>query len=205
MPGMLPAVPHRFYNPRLLGIEHLLSATHPATCSRRGETGHRALANQLFLKLRQRCKEVEDQPACGCAGVEPFLEGDEVDAALIEAVHDLQEVADRSAQAVQPPHDQGVTPFQTLQTPLQLGAVHGPAAHRLLIDSLAARLPQLGQLRLRLLLLGRDSGIANHHRGKLSQTVLKDGLFVTTVLLSFLYRNDQQMAGAADAVTNVRL
>ena len=66
---------------------------------------------------------------------------------------------------------EGVALLQTLQVLLLLGAVHDSAAHRFFIDALAASLPQLRQLRLRLFLLGRDSGKANHHGLTLLQTV----------------------------------
>ena len=114
MPGMLPAVPHRLYNPRLLCGQYLLPATQPTSRSRRGKPGHRAFANQFLLKLSQCSKEMKDQPACGSAGIESFLEGDEVDPAFIESVHDLKKVADRATETVEPPNNQGVTLLQTL-------------------------------------------------------------------------------------------
>ena len=148
MPGMFVAVPHRVDHLHLLRGEQLLSASHPASRPRRRQSSHRALSNKLLLKLRQCRKEVEDESSSGGTGVKLLLERDEVDAALIQPVHDLEQVADRAAQPVQPPHDKCVSLMEAFQALLQFRPVPRPAADRLLIDPLASSFPKIGQLSL---------------------------------------------------------
>ena len=91
---------------------------------------------------------MEDESPSGGAGIEPLLERDEVDAGLIEPVHDLEQVPDRAAKPVQPPHHQRVSFIEALQALLQLGPVHRSPAHRLLIDPPASSFPKIGHLSL---------------------------------------------------------
>ncbi len=148
MPGVFVAVPHCVDHLHLLRRKQLLSTTHPASRPSRRQSSHRALSNQLLLKLGQGRKEVEDESPSGGAGVEPLLERDEVDTAFVQPVHDLEQVADRAAQPVQPPHHQRVSLIEAFQALLQLGPIHRPAAQRLLVDALASSLAKVGQLRL---------------------------------------------------------
>jgi hypothetical protein len=154
MPRVFPAIPHRFDDTYLLRRKQLLTATHPASRPRRRKTRQSALPNQLPFKLRQGSEEVKYESACGCTGVELLFERDEVDAALVEPINELEEVADRTAQPVKPPYHKGVSLFQPIQAFLQLRSIQRAAAHCLLINTLAASLLQVRELPRCVLLFG---------------------------------------------------
>ncbi len=65
----------------------------------------------------------------------------------------------------------------------QLRPVHRPAAHRLLVDSPAASLPEIGQLCLGSLLFRRDPRVTDHYNNTLAQTSIRDSMFLTSVML----------------------
>lgn len=54
---------------------------------------------------------MEHQTTSRGGGVDVLLQGDEADATGLKDVDLVNEVADRAAEPVKPPHDKGVTPL----------------------------------------------------------------------------------------------
>ena len=163
---MIVAVPTWFDHLCLLRRKEAASAAHPSTRPRRRQSSHGPLADKLFLELRQRGEEMEDQPACGRTGVKPLFETNEVNATLVELVDDAEQVTDRATKPVQAPNDQRVASIQTLKALHQFRSLGRSATHLFLVDALAACLPQLRHLSFRVLVFRRDTGVANHHASR---------------------------------------
>ena len=66
------------------------------------------LPNQVSLKLGQRRKEVEDQPAARGGRVELLLEATKASPALVQRLDRLNQVRQRSSQPIQLPHHQRI-------------------------------------------------------------------------------------------------
>lgn len=67
---------------------------------RRGETVHRALRHQRVLELSDRADDLEEQPADRRRGVDPLIEHDEVNAALLEMLGELDQMLQRAPEAI---------------------------------------------------------------------------------------------------------
>ena len=68
------------------------------------------------FEFRNGPKDVEEEFAGGCCGVDVFGQRDKLDAAGLELVRDLDQVLQRSGQAVQPPDDDAIVfPRETEQ------------------------------------------------------------------------------------------
>ena len=80
-----------------------------------------ALDDQFADELRQRGKDVEDQPAAGSGGVECLVQALEAGALPAQRADDLDQVGQGPGQPVQARHDQGVAGPQVVQAGRQLG------------------------------------------------------------------------------------
>jgi hypothetical protein len=80
-------------------------------------TGAGALADQVAFELRQGGEHVEDELAARGSGVDRLLQAAEPDPALGEAGDGVDQVAQRPAQPVQLPDNQGVARAQLVGYP----------------------------------------------------------------------------------------
>jgi hypothetical protein len=74
----------------------------------RGQSGSGALSDELSLEFREGGEEVEGEPAGGAGRVEGLAQGAQAHVALGEGRDDGDEVAERAAEAVEPPYDDDV-------------------------------------------------------------------------------------------------
>jgi hypothetical protein len=83
------------------GPEARSDSAHPHAFALRGSNlVTDALARHFPLELREGEQHVESQPPHGSGGVELLGHGDEADTLLVELLHDLGEVGQRSRQPV---------------------------------------------------------------------------------------------------------
>jgi len=68
-----------------------------------------ALGDNGSLELGDRTKYMEDQPAAGSGGVDGFDERAQLDAAALQVAGDGEQVGERTAEAVKPPHHEHAT------------------------------------------------------------------------------------------------
>jgi len=106
---------------------------------------------------------MEHELSAGGPRVDLLGERGEADSARLEVLGQSDEVAEASAQTVQPPHNQRIAVAQRLQAGLELWARRVLAASVLLID-----LPTLGALQgialqIKRLIVGGDARVANPH------------------------------------------
>src|SRR3954447_6832475 len=79
-----------------------------ASCTCRGKPGVRSVPNERTLELGKRRKDVEHELAAGRRRVDRLSEATEFDATLLENLHGLDELFDRSRQAIQSPDHERV-------------------------------------------------------------------------------------------------
>src|SRR5215211_7264161 len=102
---------------------------------------------------------MKDELATGGGGVDRLLQAPEPDAAVGQAGDGVDQVAERSAEAVEFPDDQGVAGAQLVQDLLEGGAVGAGAAGGLGEHPVAAGPLQGVDLKLRLLVGSRDASV----------------------------------------------
>ena len=68
----------------------------------------RSLPYDIPFKLSKRSKDVKDQFSSGCGRVDVLGDALEADVSVVQAGDGLDEVVEGSAEAVEPPNDQGV-------------------------------------------------------------------------------------------------
>lgn len=93
-----------------------------ARCSTLSFDGDRAVPDDLPLELSQSPEQVEHRPTAGRGCVDALAQRTDPDAALAQRGDDVDEVAQRPAEAVQAPHHQGVPRAQRLKNLVQLRA-----------------------------------------------------------------------------------
>jgi hypothetical protein len=114
-------------------IRRLASAVVPAG-SGRSKSGDRALADQLALELGEGGEDAEHQLAGGGRRVDRrTLPGQHAqsDGARIEIMHDVDQVAQVAAEAIEFPNNDRVAGAHRLETCVETGAVVCPACGRL--------------------------------------------------------------------------
>jgi hypothetical protein len=125
-----------------------------------GQTSAGPLADQIAFELRQGREDVEDELAAGSGRVDRLLQAPEPDPSVGEPGDHVDQVPQRPAQPIQLPDDQGVAGSQLVQDLLEDEAVAAGAASGLGEHSVAAGVVEGVDLKLRLLVGGRDAGIA---------------------------------------------
>jgi hypothetical protein len=80
-----------------------------------GQAGGGAFADEVALELGQGGEDVEDELAAGGGGVDRLLQAAEPDATLSQVGDGVDQVPERSAEAVELPDDQGVAGAQLVQ------------------------------------------------------------------------------------------
>ena len=119
----------------------------------------RMLGDEPCLEVRDGTEDVEHELAGGRGGIEMLLEADQVDAASLEAVDGLEQLAQRASQTVEPGdrllrHEDG-------RAGCARSALSGTAAGRRLGDYTAARLATSRQIRQK-----HERGTANSTFGR---------------------------------------
>ena len=113
----------------LAGHSQLLRGHNPrpaataATSPGRGKPGGGALSDQLPFELSQCPEQMERQPSRWRRSVDPFGQALEADAGGGQVVDSGDQMAQVAAEAVQAPHDKGVTEAEVVEDGLELGAV----------------------------------------------------------------------------------
>ena len=85
-----------------------------------------------------------------------------------EPLHDREHVAERPRQPVEFPHDKHITLAKLVEQPLKLGTIPTSTRRLLPIDPLAPSSLERGHLDGRVLIVGRDSGLADLHCSNVS-------------------------------------
>jgi hypothetical protein len=94
-----------------------------------GQPSGRAFADEVAFELGQGGEHVEDELAAGGGGVDRLLEAAEPDAAVGEPRDSVDEMAERSAEPVEFPDDQGVAGSQLSSSCARVGrSVRAPLA-----------------------------------------------------------------------------
>lgn len=107
----------------LLRGEDRAAAAHLAASSRGRQAGVGALEGECVLALGQGAEEVEHESAAGARGVDVLGERPEPDAAFGERADDLEQVRQRSSEAVQAPDVQRVAGAEKVERGGELGPV----------------------------------------------------------------------------------
>ena len=83
----------------------------------------RSLPYDIPFKLSKRSKDVKDQFSSGCGGVDILGDALEAGVSVVQAGDGLDEVVEGSAEAVEPPDDQGVAVPDVVEGFVQPGAL----------------------------------------------------------------------------------
>ena len=119
----------------------------------------RPLRCQLPLEFRQRRHDAEHHPSARCPGIDPLGQRLELHLALAEAGHNLDQVLQRPAQAVQLPDHQRVVRSEMLKRFFQLGAMSAGTGDMIGVYRVAAGFFQCFDLVFGILVKGRNPGI----------------------------------------------
>ena len=130
----------------LAGDSQLLRGHNPrpaataATGPGRGKPGGGALSDELPFELSQCPEQMERQPSRWRRSVDPFGQALEADAGGGQVVDSGDQMAQVATEAVQAPHDKGVTEAEVVEDGLELGAVVEGARRLVRPDPYAAGL-----------------------------------------------------------------
>jgi hypothetical protein len=121
-----------------LGRRHLRLAATVASARAGGcESGDRAFPDQLELELRERREDAEHQFAGRGRGVDcGSLSGQHAqsDAAGIEVMHDVNEVAQVATETIELPDDKGIARAHRFKTRVEAGTIVLLAARGVAVD-----------------------------------------------------------------------
>src|SRR5512142_710882 len=93
---------------RLARVKRSRPSAQPASCPCCEQSSPGALPDQVAFELSERAEDVEDQLAAAGGGIDLLLQRLEADPPLLKQGDGVDEVAQRAAQPVQPPDDEGV-------------------------------------------------------------------------------------------------
>ena len=145
--------------------QRLPAADMDATSFGRSDTGSGALADERALELGQRAHHVEDQAPAGSRRVDALAQGAKVDASLAQIAHHVDQMRQRAAQTVEFPDHEHIAGLGGLQRTGQTGPFYDRARHLILEGLRTARSGEGAPLQVQVLVLGRDAGVADQHRG----------------------------------------
>ena len=146
----------------LVLVEPLAAAADAPTSAGCVQASARPFADQRPLELRQRAENVEHELTGAGVGVDRLLQAAQPDALRAQRLGVRDEVLERPAQPVEPPHHQRVAGTELGERLAQGGAL-GRAARRVLEDALAPGRLQRLPLQVELLVLGLDARVADQH------------------------------------------
>jgi hypothetical protein len=159
--GVLPRRIHLLGHLELVAGQRRRSAAVAAAGPGRGQPRGRAFADEVAFEFGQGREHVEDELAARGGGVDRLLEAAEPDPAVGQAGDGVDQVAERLAEAVEFPDDEGVARAQLVQDLLKGGSVGAGAAGGLGEHPVATGALQRVDVELRLLVGGGDAGIAS--------------------------------------------
>lgn len=93
-----------------------------SSCSGRLQAGDSPLDGELALELRQAGDEVDHEPARGGGGVDRLVQALQVDASPGEGVDGGHEMRQRTSEAIEAPHHEGVALTELGQRLVEAGA-----------------------------------------------------------------------------------
>ena len=120
--------------------------------------------DQVPLELRQGREHMENQPARCAVCFDLLGQALESDAALFQLGHDLHQVRQAAPESIQSPHHEGVTFAQGLSTLFKLRADRRFPAGCFLVDDAATGFRQCVPLQVKVLVIRRYAGVAEHPR-----------------------------------------
>ena len=148
-------------------------ATSPAAPRARGsQAGDGPLANEAMFELGQRAENVKHQSAAGTGGVNRLGQGPKADAPPIEVVNDVDQILQGAGQSIELPDQEGIALSEAAHTGSQFGPISKLAGDLLMEDLLAPAACEGIQLKLGVLILRADAGIANDHQTYLGFTLI---------------------------------
>ena len=132
----------------------------------RGPTRARPLVDQRPLELGDPGEHGQHHPAGRRGRVGPGLaQRAQAGAGVAQQLGDLQEVAGRAGEAVEPGHDDDVALPDLVEQAGELGPVAPRAGDLLLVEALAPRLLQGRALEREVLVVGGHARVADEHEG----------------------------------------
>ncbi len=146
--------------------------------------GAGSLNNQGALELGQHPHHVEVEPPAYGRGVDALGEGTEACAPVTDQTDRVDQVGKGPAKPVELPDYQAVACGKAGKGLVQTGPAEGHAGNLVLEHRVAARHPQRGALKVEVLVVGRDSGIADIHA-----QILKHPCGMSNPLKSLTHRN----------------
>ena len=114
----------------------------------------------------------------GGVGVDAFGKADQLDVLVVQLIHDLNEVGDAAAEAVEAPDDEGVAWAEGIEEAVELGALAAAAGSVIGVDAVAAGVLQGVDLQLRVLVSGGDAGVAEAHVSQTLRNIRKDDCII---------------------------
>ncbi len=125
-----------------------------------------ALADEVAFELGDRGEHVEQQLSAGRGGVDRLIGDGQVDAAVAESQHEVDQVFDGAAEPVQFGAYQRVAGPQVVQAGGEFRALGKLAARGVAKDPLASGGPEGGVLGFGVLVAGGDPGVADECHGQ---------------------------------------
>jgi hypothetical protein len=125
------------------------------------QSGFGAFSDQRPLQLSDGAERLQREHALWRGGVDWILQGTEVRALRFQLLDDAEQMPDGTGEAVEPHHHQGLAGADAVQQLRQHRTAPVRAGGVLLVDHRAAGGAQFVRLRVGVLLLGRDPGVAD--------------------------------------------
>jgi hypothetical protein len=130
---------------------------------------------KLSIHLGEARHDMEEEPSSRSTRVDGVREADEVDALLLEAAHEIDELLHAPTQPVELPDHERVASPQDVEGSLEPRTVGNPATHSVLEELLAPGVRQCVLLHVETWGLGRDTAqpirIEVSPRGRISELV----------------------------------
>ena len=124
------------------------------------------LAQEVALKFRQRREQMERQLAGGRRRIDVLGEGMQFNTSLVEQHRGVDELTERTRQAVELPDNDNIPLPRVIQEAHQFRSIRCGPGGFLLIDAAALGAFERIELEMGFLRIRRNAGVANSHRCK---------------------------------------
>ncbi len=135
------------------------------------QSGTGSVDDQIPFHLAKCAKDVEQEPPSRCSSVDAFGQGSQRNASLLKLVGKVDQMSERSCQPVEPPDDDLIIFASMFEGFRQFGSVGLRAGCGLDENLVAARLFESVELEGMILLIRRNSGVADKHFSNLPKLI----------------------------------
>jgi hypothetical protein len=173
--GHVAARQHRFGCFDFRIIHRPGTAPNPSTGTTGSQSGTSSVDDQIPFHLPQRAEDMEQEPARGCAGADVFGQRLQRNASLLTLITEVDQVSQRSRSTVETPKDNHVSLASVFQGFCQFRPVGFGTGGCLDENPFAPRQLESIKLKIVILLVGADPGVADKHFSNLPKLIATQG------------------------------